>query len=239
MSDMLTAAERAILDGARVEEDPSPERLARIHRAVLAEVAATATVTAVGAAAAADAATKTTAVGSLYGGKLMLTNILIVAGLASAGAVAGIASREPMAEVPATAPSSREAVPVVAEAPVVGARPEVVATAVPDDGPAVTRPGGVPSTATPTPGSDVQQEVALLQEAQRKLSGGDARGALRLLDEHARRFPRGALAQEAEAARVLALCQAGQRSAAREAARRFVERAPSSPMAERLRHACD
>lgn len=65
------------------------------------------------------------------------------------------------------------------------------------------------------------QELALLGEAQRALTAGDARGALRALAQHASRFPQGALANEREVARVGALCAAGRDVEARAAADRL------------------
>jgi hypothetical protein len=58
------------------------------------------------------------------------------------------------------------------------------------------------------------------------------------LDEHARRFPRGALAEEREAARVLALCAQGRASEARASASAFVASNPRSPFAAQVRRSC-
>lgn len=58
------------------------------------------------------------------------------------------------------------------------------------------------------------------------------------LDEHAARFPRGALRDEREAARVLALCADGRTAEARAAASAFVAASPRSPLASQVRAAC-
>lgn len=60
----------------------------------------------------------------------------------------------------------------------------------------------------------LSEEVALLARAETELHAGRFAGALRLLDEHARTFPRGVLAQERIAARVHALCGLGRVSEA-------------------------
>ena len=59
-----------------------------------------------------------------------------------------------------------------------------------------------------------------------------------LRDEHASRFPRGALAEERSAARVLALCDLGRALEARGAAEAFVRASPNSPLVPRLRGSC-
>jgi outer membrane protein assembly factor BamD (BamD/ComL family) len=84
----------------------------------------------------------------------------------------------------------------------------------------------------------IQSELELIRGAQKHLHRGDARAALTLLAEHARRFPSGALTEEREASRVFALCQLGDVSGARAQAERFVRRSPSSPFAERVRSSC-
>jgi hypothetical protein len=58
------------------------------------------------------------------------------------------------------------------------------------------------------------------------------------LDEHARRFPRGALSEERDAARVLALCAQGRAPDARASASAFVAANPRSPFAAQVRRAC-
>jgi hypothetical protein len=62
--------------------------------------------------------------------------------------------------------------------------------------------------------------------------------ALAALDEHQRKFPRGVLAPEREAARPLALCAAGRVDEGRRAAAPFLEGDPNSPTAQHIRSAC-
>lgn len=75
----------------------------------------------------------------------------------------------------------------------------------------------------------VREEAALLRAA-RALLASDPAGALAKLDEHARRFPSGALTEEREAARILALCKTGREDEATAAAARFVGGHPRSPL---------
>jgi hypothetical protein len=99
-----------------------------------------------------------------------------------------------------------------------------------------------PRTAAATPNAepkpDVGAELALLREARRALSSGDPGRALELTDAHARAFPRGALSEERSATRIVALCSLGRGAEGRKEAQRFLERAPDSPLAERVRTAC-
>ena len=84
----------------------------------------------------------------------------------------------------------------------------------------------------------ISQEMRLLEVAQRELSAQRASAALVSLQEHARRFPSGALSQEREAVRILALCQLGRQSEARRAAKVFLRSAGASPLVPRIRESC-
>jgi hypothetical protein len=81
-------------------------------------------------------------------------------------------------------------------------------------------------------------ETRLLRQAHADIRAGKARQALDRLDAYDRRFGHGVLRAEHQAARVLALCQLGQRQEARSEAQAFLERWPSSPLAPRVRAAC-
>jgi hypothetical protein len=93
--------------------------------------------------------------------------------------------------------------------------------------------------ASATSSSDLDAELALLQDVHGALRANEGARALRLLDEHRRRFPNGALAEESEAARVFALCQVGRADEARDVAGRFLREHARSPLAPRVARACD
>jgi hypothetical protein len=95
-----------------------------------------------------------------------------------------------------------------------------------------------PSTAEGPAPSNVGEELGLLRAAQERLHTGAPAAALALLDEHARRFPRGALVEERRASRILALCQLGEVAAGRAEADQFILQLPMSPFVERIRRAC-
>lgn len=217
-----------------------------------------------GAGTAAGAGAASVAAGAFASGigMKLLVSVAIV-GAMSAGAV-GYAHREeakrsesrvvtvervvaPGALAPkgaAVAPSRTGAVP-----------PPVVAKADPRSPPAIVpevisaRPApltkpltpSLPPTAVaaPSTASDLDIELALLQDAHGALQMNDGARALRLLDEHARRFPDGALAEESEAARVFALRQVGRTDEARDVAARFLREHPRSPLAPRVNRAFD
>lgn len=151
---------------------------------------------------------------------------------------------QPLTDVPSTAP-----VPLLAPEQLPNARPEVLPRTerAADPTPAITaEPATVPSVAAaadegPAPAveSTIAAETALLRRAHALLVGGDATGALALLDEHARTFPSGSLIQEREAERVAALCAAGQVERARAEATTFIAAHPGSPLASRVRRTCE
>jgi hypothetical protein len=59
-----------------------------------------------------------------------------------------------------------------------------------------------------------------------------------MLDEHARRFPRGALASERRGLRILALCELGDVAGARRDAAAFLASHPPTGLAERVERSC-
>jgi hypothetical protein len=84
----------------------------------------------------------------------------------------------------------------------------------------------------------VAEEAHLLREAGSALRAGDTAGATRWLDDHARLFPQGVLAEERDVQRVLVLCAAGQADAARTEASHFLRAYPRSLLAARVRASC-
>lgn len=88
------------------------------------------------------------------------------------------------------------------------------------------------------PADRLRAEVELMDRARATLEGGDARTLWRMMDEHARRFPTGALAEERQAWRAVAACRLGHPDAATRA-RRFLRAHPRSAQARKVRRACD
>jgi TolA-binding protein len=107
-----------------------------------------------------------------------------------------------------------------------------------------------PVEAAPAPAADVPQpkadarpagsgaltaELGVLDVARSKLAAGDARGALGVLDDYTRTYPRGRLNLEAEVLRIDALAKAGETGAAKKRAEAFLKRYPKSVLASRVR----
>jgi hypothetical protein len=177
------------------------------------------------------------------------------------------ATRIPVAGVPfESGPvAARAMVSPVASSPVVGR--SVAAAARPSAAPAratiarataasVARNGALPSASaqaqpgSPEPGtvngtaqapvqsSQLSQELALLSQIRGSVQAGAAARALRLLTSYSGRFAQPILGMEAAALRIDALCQAGQRDAARASIEAFRGTWPGSPLEQRVNAAC-
>ena len=97
-----------------------------------------------------------------------------------------------------------------------------------------------PSAATGEPASTVTltREARALADVQRALREGRSAAALVMLAAQNREFASGALGQEREAARIMALCSAGRSAEGRAAAGRFLAANPGSPLATHIRSSC-
>lgn len=85
---------------------------------------------------------------------------------------------------------------------------------------------------------DLAQEVAILSQASSELHAGRPGDALKALEEHQRRYPSGALAEERTAARIRALCALGRVNEAQSELTRLSQSTPESPHLARARKAC-
>jgi hypothetical protein len=131
-----------------------------------------------------------------------------------------------------TAPSSEVSLPVLAapsELPdvkeVPGARPNRPSK------PAASYAG------RPTDGS-LEAELALLAEVTSALQANRAARALTLIDEHDRRFPKGALVPEFAAQRVVTLAALGRHAEACTRSAAFLAAYPKSPLVPQVRSSC-
>ena len=105
--------------------------------------------------------------------------------------------------------------------------------------PAAKRPASSASSASSAASlspQDMQLEIAGLQRAQQLLHAGNAAQAVTALDQLARQVPAGALMEERDATRVIALCTLGRAQAAGVDA--FLARYPNSVHSGRVRSAC-
>ena len=89
----------------------------------------------------------------------------------------------------------------------------------------------------PAPES-LESELTLLRQAQEDLRLGQPAQALRRLADFDRLFPKARLDQERQAIEAIAACQVHPGPVAMARAQRFVQQAPLSPLAARVRSAC-
>jgi hypothetical protein len=253
----------ALLEVARGGDEPTQADAERVHAAIARRLAAGA---ATGLAVATGL--KGSAASSGLGGAAgaaplgipigLATKALLAAALVGAiGVSTALLARAPRSRMPAeavaTVPASLQA-PADARPIDDGRRlkepvPEAPASrtsGAPGEGvqPLVRMPStsvaavNAPSPHGSLPARDVAAEVRLLTGAHAALQSGNADRALLLLEEHARRYPKGALGEERDATRIAALCALGRTVEAHDAADRFLRAAPRSPHAGPVRASC-
>jgi hypothetical protein len=162
----------------------------------------------------------------------------------SVGALAVWAGVQALSPAPvAKAPSAHVQVAVPArvekadvnEAALPTSAPPVVEQA---SAPGPTEKGGL-AKAVSTPRAERAQdslpaELSALDQARAALSRRDASGALRLLDDYARHFPKRRLDTEATVLRIEALVARGDRATAARLGKEFLARQPNGPYARRV-----
>ncbi len=164
-------------------------------------------------------------------------NTARVAVLAAFAGGVGVGAGVMKATAPAPAPPKIVYVEVPVPTPVPAPKPvqparSVTATRAPGErtvkveAPEPSPPAA--STRRPSPRRNARLERPLIDRAQTALGRRKPKSALSALDQHRRRYPKGALAEEREALRVLALLQDGQKKAAQRAAQVFFKRYPRS-----------
>jgi hypothetical protein len=241
MSD-LSRDERALIDSARAAEDPDVAVRKRVRERLLVQIGA-------GMGATALSGTAAAGTGKLLVGSGLLTKLFVVGGAVALGGAAVVGSLPAETPLPVTGGALGTGARAVSAAPARALASAMasamarsaVAAAEPAPSAAVSpaRPVATSAAAASSvPRDGLAEEVALLGRAQQAMREGRADHALEILGEHDRRFGSGALAEEAQAARVLALCEAGRRAEARALGARFLARSPDSPLAARVRAAC-
>lgn len=138
-------------------------------------------------------------------------------------------------QAPQVAPLAATPEPVVAVQPVPAAEP-VVEAPKPVEAPALVHR---PAAADPKANDHLNDEADLLKRVQRAINSGDTGTALTLLQQHATTYPSGVLVQERIGLRAITLCRAGQQDQGVAEATRFLKGNPSSPLAERVKSACE
>jgi hypothetical protein len=220
-----------LLEAERDFEAPAPDTRERMLARLAPLLIPGAIGAGVGAAAAAASSAETVATGKVAGavGASLKAKVVVAMIAGAVGAVGGAvthAALTPTQELkpaPTTVVSARVAPP----APTPSAVP-----------PPVPAPEASAATPVPSPSASARPSVAaagnlraerlLLERATAALVRGDSGSALGTLREHARRFPRGELAEEREVLLIRALRAAGQNDAAEKRAKDFKSQFPSS-----------
>jgi outer membrane biosynthesis protein TonB len=228
---------RRLLELTRAARTPSADDKLRVERALARSLGLAAFSAVAGAASSASAKPLAAAL------PLKWALGLAVPVLAAAGAVGYFHSRAPQA---VTSQSDTRA-PIVAPAPAPPEPPTPQETSAPT---AVEAPAPAPERAeAPSPRrttpsekpkttETLDAELDLLHDAQAKWRNRDPNGALALLAEHRKRYPKSELRLEREALRVLSLCAAGRTAEAREVADRAFKNAPRSPLRASVEESC-
>lgn len=162
-----------------------------------------------------------------------VASMAIGIGLVAAGAAYWLTRAPGEPAVSYASPSNA----VTVAAPQVAPSPEVEESAAEPEAPRAT---AVPSALVvpQRKAENLTEELAILSKAASELRAGRAGVALRLLDEHRRKFPAGRLVEERRAARVQALCALGNRAEAEAELARLVRTSPRSPHVARAQRAC-
>jgi hypothetical protein len=257
----LSSEIRELVERAKALDGPNPERREHVKRALFAGISSAAALST--SAHAAAQVTGHTAVGAGVTKAIGSASLLTLFALGAAGGVAvavpaTVVSLRSTERAPATASvaprSARLAAPD--DEPAASRPPEAMkvapaqrtasedtsseppARAFAPKRTAAESPAGKGTEPALAVESSFSAEASVLQDAQRALSQGDTAVALERLSEHARRFPSGALAEEREAAFVLALCAAGRVDEARRHRAALARAAPSSPLLPRIERSC-
>jgi hypothetical protein len=163
----------------------------------------------------------------------------LLVSFAAGGALAAAVLRGPAATIPAPSPSAPTVIasavttapplrpPPLATASAARAEPAPSASASAAPRALAERPGSSTSARAGGEGT-LEAERAVLDVGRTALGRGDGANALRAIDEHARTFPRGALAEEREAMAIQALRLLGRDAEARARLDRFRGRFPTS-----------
>jgi hypothetical protein len=107
------------------------------------------------------------------------------------------------------------------------------------------RPAVAVAAATPSPAAvpaaplDPEPELRVLREAREDLRADRSESAYRRLDDYGRQHSGGMLAQERRALSAIALCEWKPGPEAQTRAADFLRTSPDSPLAKRVRSACD
>ena len=208
--DQLSPAAARLLQAARHADDPTPSDRTRIGKSLRQAMI----VGAVSAASSAGSSAANAAPSSLLG------KLIFVAASVGILGTGGVWVSQRFEKQHRNAPERNDIAPVQVSSAAPPPTPtEEPAPAVPDQ-------------------EQLLAETKLLQAAQKALRERNQKRALILLSQHEQRFPGGLLRPERDAARVFALCEAGDVKHARQAAQRFAAAHAASPLLAKVKATC-
>lgn len=219
----LSSQARALVSDGRGLLRPTPQDRARVASRLATQLGAAALL----AVQPAYAAPRLSAISKLY-------SVVAAIGLVGAGATYSL-THSP--EVPVVDPAPVRPAQAPLAAPALEAELDVPAPVALDSVRAKTEPAPALGRRS-TVADGLAEEVTLLSRATSQLRGGDAAGALAILEQHQRQFPSGRLLEERLSARIQALCALGRHGEAQAELARLARSAPRSPHVARARRAC-
>jgi len=234
MTSDLSSEARDLLRAARSFDDPSEADLRRVRATVMIRVGAAGIGAAIGATMSSFSFAGVEALFGSTAAKIGAA-VLVVAGL-SAGSHVGTRSHF-IARPAVVVDPSRESVAPALPRSSIAVDDSVPGEAQPAEvsgrGRTAASRGAHPRRQTP----DLDGEVHLLEQADAELRRGDNGAAIERLNEHALRYPSGALSEEREGVRAIALCRGG-KVEGKSMADRFLAATRKSALANRVRAAC-
>jgi hypothetical protein len=226
MNDELNPDVRRLVDLTRQARTPAAADKRRIAERLAVPLAAGA---AIGTA---------TSTAKALGLKAFLSSLgfKVAAVVALTAAVTAVVVSQPRP----SAPPARSAAPPTpstkAEAPAVPSVEAPPASPPPASLASAPMPKAAPRVVSPT--HELEEEAALLHQAQAAWRAGQSAQALQLASQHAQRFPRSQLANERDVLRVLSLCKLGQTQGAKQVGARLLRTAKGSPWYQSVADSC-
>lgn len=179
--------------------------------------------------------------GGLHVGARALAPAELPAIAAPAGAAPSIATQDPQATaVPRRSPELPSIGPAPSEVGVPTIAPTQAPMRAPSEAPrrTNTKPSPAPTPVPPAIAPDaLRAELALMDRAKAALAAGDDAQLLRLVGEHAERFPAGSMIEERRGWTVIARCRSGA-ATSRSIAESFARDYPRSVLLDDIHHAC-
>jgi hypothetical protein len=241
----LSDESRALLEAEGPLDEPTGAEIDAMHQRVVAALGPLALPQPPAAdpspLAGKAAAGKVVAAKAAAAGSLKLISGVVVAAVGTGALLFALnqpAPQEPAVAQPAPVLTQPQPAPV-ALPPAPEANPEPAPEASP---PPVLAPlprsakPAAPAASSATPSAS--EEALLVATAEAQLRAGHPAAALALYERHLSEYPKGALRQESQTGRVIALCGVGRSAEARGYVESFAARHPGSPSALRMQRAC-